>query len=160
MRNASLLLIALAERDQRMCFAYNITGRTFVYANPAFRSFFQIVMSSGSIQELLPCVNEEDRHYLKEAYEQMVPGILRHDIEFRMNMPDAKEYALRLSMFFEDNENNERVICGYVEDISAYNAHAEKMSQLNNKKNSILNILSHDLSGPLGSIRNFSTLLR
>jgi len=44
-------------------------------------------------------------------------------------------------------------------DITTYRTKLEVLNNHNNKKNSILNILAHDLAGPIGTIGNLSSLL-
>lgn len=62
-------------------------------------------------------------------------------------------------MFLGDGQSNKGVLSGYLEDISGYKAQINKLNEFSNKKNAVLNILSHDLSGSLGSIQNLSQLL-
>jgi hypothetical protein len=45
------------------------------------------------------------------------------------------------------------------DDITAQKGYNDYLKKYSDKKNSILNILSHDLAGPLGMIHNLSTLL-
>jgi two-component system sensor histidine kinase VicK len=52
------------------------------------------------------------------------------------------------------------VIIGIIEDISSFKEHNDTLNKFSNKKNALLNILSHDLLGPLGIIKNFSALIK
>jgi two-component system sensor histidine kinase VicK len=52
------------------------------------------------------------------------------------------------------------VIIGIIEDISSFKEHNDALNKFSNKKNALLNILSHDLLGPLGIIKNFSALIK
>ncbi len=153
------LLFALAEHDQRICFAFDLSSNCFVYANPAFEAFFQTPFAIAAPEFLLAMVHPEDVKYLEECYTSFQPGELKNDIEFRMLLTDKKEYALRLSVLLDKGQSNKGVLSGYLEDISAYKSQIDKLNKFSNKKNSVLNILSHDLTGPLGSIQNLSQLL-
>ena len=75
-----------------------------------------------------------------------------------MLLPGAKEYWLRLDVFF-DKEDSDRIVTGYLEDISAAKAHSNKLNEYSNKKNAVLGILAHELAGPLGTIQVFSQYL-
>ena len=153
------LLFALADHDPRICFSFDLSSNRFVYANPAFNSFFQIPVTAVTPELLLEMVHPDDLNYLKESYEALQPGIFKGNIEFRMQLPDKKEYTMRLGLFLSNGQNHESILSGFLEDISAYKDHNDKLNKFTNKKNSILNILSHDLAGPLGSIQNLSKLL-
>jgi two-component system sensor histidine kinase VicK len=156
---SAALLFALAEHDERICFAFDLTSNCFVYANPAFESFFQVPGNTATTGLLLEMVHPEDLDYLKESFTGLQPGEFKNKIEFRMCLPDKKEYALRLSLFLDKGQNSEGVLTGYLEDISGYKSQINKLHEFSNKKNAVLNILSHDLAGPLGSIQNLSQLL-
>lgn len=159
MYNSSLSLLELAEHDYKLYFVYSISTGRVVYINPAFTLFFKKTIDEVNPDELLAMVHVEDRDYLKQSYESMLPGEVKHHMEFRIWLPERTECVLRLSLFLNDRDDGEQTVTGYMEDITAYVAHAKNLNEINNKKNSILNILSHDLAGPLGSIKNFAVLL-
>jgi len=159
MTQPSSILLSLADHDQRIYFAFNISTDAFVYLNPAFNLFFQMNPIELTPKHLFSMVHRDDRNYLKSAYVMMKAGMFKKNIEFRMTLSDKKEYTLRLSMFLKQEENNERILTGYLEDITVEREYAKKIEELSNKKNAILNILSHDLAGPLGSIQHFTYIL-
>jgi len=159
MTNPASLLFTLAEFDHRMCFAYDLNGKRFIYVNPAFESFFRLIAAHASIDTFFDLVHTDDQAYLKQSYANLALGVFKSNIEFRMKLPDKKEYFLRLNLLRQIQEDNETILSGYLEDISAYKAHDDKLNEFANKKNTVLNIISHDLAGPLGSIQNLAALL-
>jgi two-component system sensor histidine kinase VicK len=48
---------------------------------------------------------------------------------------------------------------GHGEDVTVYKQQNDVLNKHNSKKNSILNILAHDLAGPIGNIANLSVLI-
>jgi two-component system sensor histidine kinase VicK len=159
MTSPAILLLSLANHDQRVCFAFNITKNSFVYLNPAFDKFFQLSSLQATPKLLYSMVHPEDCNYVKSSYQSLEPGVFKENLEFRMILPDLKEYTVRLNIFLDVQENNDHIVTGYMEDITSIKAHDDKLKELSNKKNSVLNILSHDLAGPLGSIKNYAVLL-
>lgn len=159
MINPASLLLALAEHDHRICFAFNITKNSFVYLNPAFDTLFKLPHDVVTPKFLYAMVHPNDSDYLKTIYQNLQPNIFVDNIEFRMILTDRKEYTIRLSMFLGIFEDQEQVLTGYMEDITAIKLNEAKGRELGSKKNAILNIISHDLAGPLGSIKNFAFLL-
>jgi len=159
MINPATLLLALAEHDHRICFAFNITKNSLVYLNPAFDALFKLPHDVVTPKLLYSMIHADDIGYLKAIYQDLRPDVFIDNIEFRMILPDTKEYIIRLSMFLGIFEKQEHVLTGYMEDITAIKINEEKGRELGSKKNAILNIISHDLAGPLGSIKNFAFLL-
>lgn len=158
MTDPASLLLDLAKHDQRICFAYNISKNQFIYTNPAFESFFQVKASKASIKKLFAMVCPADKNYLKQTYADLQPGVFKTDIEFRITLPDEKEYYLQLSLLLQTAENTENILTGYMEDISNYKASCQQINQFADNKKAVLNTISHDLTAPLGSIQNLAAL--
>ncbi|RYE19491.1 MAG: hypothetical protein EOP45_12580, partial [Sphingobacteriaceae bacterium] len=159
MNSPASLLLDLARHDERICGAYNVSTNRFIYLNAAFSSFFDATDLDFSLVQLFALVHPDDREYLKDSYGALKSGILKNNIEFRIVLPDGNEHSFRLSLLYNDRKNKNHILSGYLEDISAHKIHSAKLNELTNRKNSILNILAHDLAGPLGSVGNLATLL-
>lgn len=159
----SSLFFDFAVHEDRLCFAFDLAGRCFIYLNPAFESFFGTTASSASMDALLALVHPEDEAYLRQTFLALRPGEFKSKIEFRMLIKD-KKYSFSVSLLYrgqqeEDQQIKENILTGQLEDITAYKEHNDRLNEYSNKKNAVLNILSHDLAGPLGSIQNLSALL-
>lgn len=159
MNNSSSSFLSFADHNNHICFVFNITKNCFTYTNQAFKSFFKLESKVATPKLLFHMVCKEDTRFLKSVYVSLKVGVFKDKIEFKMLLPDKKEYSLQLSILLEEEVNNERFITGCMEDISISKAHEAVLNEMSNKKNAILNILSHDLAGPLGSIKNFTHLL-
>jgi two-component system sensor histidine kinase VicK len=156
--NPASLLFALAEHDQRIFFAINLKSNSFIYVNPAFNKFFNLT-AQVSLDTILKMIHPGDIEYLKEIFAALKPGVFKSNVEFRILTSQEKERFCRLNGMIHTQESEELILSGYMEDISEYKAHSDKVNEFANKKNAILNILSHDLAGPLGSIQNLSALI-
>ncbi|RYE20985.1 MAG: hypothetical protein EOP45_10250, partial [Sphingobacteriaceae bacterium] len=141
MTSSSTLLTALAEHDQRMCCAYDLYTEQFIYRNAAFNSFFAALGNDITLKGLFASVHPDDQGYLAACYRLMEPGVLTGNIDFRFYLPVDKEFSLRLSMFFNDVPDERHIFTAYLEDISAFKAHSDKLNEFANKKNAVLNIL-------------------
>ena len=157
--NPASLLFILAEHDPRIFFAVDIKKNSFIYVNPAFKIFFKTGAESLSPHAIYDLVNPDDSEYLKESFTALQPDAFKDNIEFRIQLPNQQERVLRLSLLLHNKENEVCILIGYMEDISNLKAYNDKLNEFANKKNAILNILSHDLAGPLGSIQNLSALI-
>lgn len=157
MSEPSQLLFELAAHDSRIYCAFNITKNEYVYANEAFLVFFDLKPEEITPRFLFGKVHPEDQNYLRSVFESMKPGNFRELVEFRFKIHE-KQYFLRLSMLLTDCDDG-GVVTGYIDDITSFKESLSTLEALSNKKNAVLNILSHDLAGPLGSIANYSFLL-
>jgi two-component system sensor histidine kinase VicK len=158
MTTPASLLFALSQHDHRICFAYNLSNKQFIYANPAFENFFQVEASNASMKKLFSMVCPDDKNYLKQAYATLQPGVFKADIEFKMNLSNKKYYFLRLNLLLQTNEDEGKILTGYMENISDSKAHHQQLHELANHKKAVLNTISHDLTAPLGSIQNLAAL--
>jgi two-component system sensor histidine kinase VicK len=159
MQKASSLLLTFAEHDRRICFSIQLKDKQFLYLNPAFESFFNIKRESANLNDLIGFVSPEDRDYLVESYHELKPGEFKDGIELRFLLADQNEYYFRLSTYLQGPSRAEGTLTGYLEDITSAKKHERRLDDLSNRKDAILNILSHDLAGPLGAIKNYTYLL-
>jgi two-component system sensor histidine kinase VicK len=153
------LLLSFAEHDSRICFAVRISDLGVIYLNPAFENFFQMKQEDARLEPLLEMVHPDDINFLKSTFAQLQPGEFKNDVEFRMILDAEEEHTFKLIAYLQGDKNSEGILMGYLEDVTLLRAHERKLDDLSNKKNAILNILSHDLAGPLGAIQNYTYLL-
>jgi len=102
-------------------------------------------------------VHPEDRHYVLFKLKECNEGNVVRDVECRIQRA-KEEHWINITPHLI-NEDGQHLLIGTAEDITGYKANAEKLNNHNSKKNAILNILAHDLAGPIGTIRNISDIL-
>jgi len=103
-------------------------------------------------------VHAEDQEYVTEAYEDLIAGQPRKPLEFRVLLPDGSERWLRVKPLLVE-ENGTKAIVGLAEDITDFKHCSEVELKFSHKKNAIIQMLSHDLAGPLGTIQSLSSLV-
>jgi two-component system sensor histidine kinase VicK len=159
MDKISLLMFEMLEHDARVCFAFDLSSRTLLYVNNAFKSFFNSDHSYFSLYHLLTYIDKDDRKRLLIRLLQMKAGDSLHDIEVRVIMSEQNRYWIKLNLHL--NARSIRpILTGYFEDISAYKAENRRLSEYASSRNAISNILAHDLAGPLGNIQMFSNFIK
>jgi two-component system sensor histidine kinase VicK len=159
MKNPSSLLLTFAEKDYRLCFSIQLQNKQFLYLNPAFQRFFNVTIADANADRLLEFVHSDDREFIKQFYLSLNPGDFNDKAEFRVLLPDGKQYTLRLIAYLNGRTRDTGTLTGFMEDVTSFKEHERTLDDLSNKKNAILNILSHDLAGPLGAIQNYTYLL-
>lgn len=161
--HAADYLQKLAERAHKVIFVYDVEANQFIYLNP----FFEQVWQQASDQflsdpgALIETVHPEDKAYVIKVYEDILHGIDQKDknIEFRIQVDDHSERWVYLTPMLDTDEKGRRVIGGFVDDITERRVHHETLQKFTAKKNSVLEILSHDLARPLANIQGLSTRL-
>jgi two-component system sensor histidine kinase VicK len=153
------LLYESAQRGDGVVFTFNVVTKKFEYLNPVFESMWARTRA-GIIRNptlLFKTIHPEDQGYVKECYEEIFED-KKKNVEFRIILPNKKERTLRMKThLFELGE--EQLIVGTGEDITDQKEYQENLQKFSSKKNSILEILAHDLAGPLATIQGVSRLL-
>ena len=148
--NKSEALLALADQTDLLLFSYDLKKLRFNYLNHASEVFYKRMGESTPVDSIINFVHEEDREYVKKSFTKVKEGFTLDEIEFRISPPGNAEKWLKLSAFLVNEQADEPMIVGHAENITEYKEVAAVLNKFSNKKNSILNILSHDLANPLG----------
>jgi two-component system sensor histidine kinase VicK len=153
------LLFELAERHDHLVFTFHVDTKKFEYLNPVFESMWGRTRA-GVIRNpdmLLNTIHPEDKGYLMECYEELFED-KKKNVEFRIILPNKKERTIRLKAHLYQ-QDEEQFIIGSGEDITTQKEYHDNLHKFSSKKNSILEILAHDLQGPLATIQGLSKLL-
>ncbi|MFD2288845.1 PAS domain-containing sensor histidine kinase [Pedobacter petrophilus] len=151
------LLNRFIEEDTLLYFAIDLNQECIVEHNNAFATFFNEIDFNSDHQNIVALVFPEDIGYLQAAYQDLQPGVMSDNIEFRMVLQQRTYHLLANVLIDKDDPN---ILSGRVTDITEKKIYIEKLMEYTNKKNAVLNIVSHDLAGPLGSIQMLSSLLK
>jgi two-component system, OmpR family, sensor histidine kinase VicK len=151
-------LHTLSERADAVFFSYDIAESCFAYLNPAFEKVW--CKTRKSVLEnpaaMLKTIHPEDKPHVKQIYQELLEGVIIREFEFRIKLRNHNERWICVKPILLEEQG---IITGYATDITAQKHYNDYLKKFSDKKNSILNILSHDLAGPLGMICNLANLL-
>lgn len=149
----------LAQRDE-IYFAYNLTTKQVVYVSEAYEHLAGDPASQ--VQEDWPhlqrAVHPDDWHYLCQQVAQVAPGTLVENIELRLERRTLQ--WLRVSVQQTADAQGQPFLVGTVRDITADKLVTLTGEKFNTKKNATLEIISHDLAGPLAILQQLTDQLR
>jgi len=152
-------LEALTENADSVVFAFDIETKKFAYLNPAFEKVWrkkrQSVMDKP--ESLLKMVQPADKPHVQRVYQDLLEGVIISDFEFRIKLRDDTERWVCIRPLLLEEQG---LISGFAQDITAQKQYNDYLKKYSDKKNSVLNILSHDLAGPLGMIGSMADLLQ
>jgi two-component system sensor histidine kinase VicK len=154
------VLEQVLEQADTVFFIYDIEPRQFRYLSPVFNEIWERDRSDyyQHPDRILATIHPDDLPELQGKWEQ---GQYRRKKvqEFRILCPEGKVKWLRLKPVNILTENDQWAIAGFVEDISSAKEHDFTLQKYSAKKNSSLEILSHDLAGPLNMIHQLTEFI-
>jgi two-component system sensor histidine kinase VicK len=148
----------LTEGADQVVFIYDIASNRFSYLNNAFEKVWRKTRKSilDKPAGLLKTIHPEDKQHVQQIYQELLEGVILKETEFRIQLRD---HTVRWVCVKPRLLEEEQVIVGYANDITAQKDYNDYLKKFTDKKNSILNILSHDLAAPLGMINNLARML-
>ncbi|MCC9135787.1 ATP-binding protein [Pontibacter silvestris] len=150
----------LANNTKQAIFVYEVEHNQFTYLNPAFEAAFKIIKEEAiDADALLRMVHTEDQQYVIEMYQRLLNEKSSKEIEFRITLPEQEERWICLTSFLMNDTPEKEHIVGYLEDVTASKQYNDYLKKFGNKKDSVLHILTHDLSGPIGIVQSLSEIL-
>jgi two-component system, OmpR family, sensor histidine kinase VicK len=154
------VLEQVLEQSDALFFIYDITPGKFRYISPAFQEIWEQNREDffQSPEKLLPTIHPEDLPDLQASW-ALAHHRRKKVQEFRIVCPDGKEKWLRLKPFYVLTDQDQMAVAGFVVDITAIKDHDTTMLKYTAQKNSSLEILSHDLAGPLNIIQQLTNFL-
>lgn len=155
------ILGAYVRRAKKVFFSYDVGAASITFLNHAFTQVWKQARESILDRPalLLETVHPDDRPYLIEEYEEFLRGVQKENVEFRIRLPDGSVKSLLLEPQLIVDEQGRKYVAGMVEDITVAKENTTTLQKYAAKKNSVLEILSHDLAGPLANIQGLADLL-
>ncbi|GAA4498878.1 hypothetical protein GCM10023172_16650 [Hymenobacter ginsengisoli] len=156
------LFRSFLERSSTVYFSYRVADGQVVYVSPAYEQVFGD--PAAHINEDLPLwlarVYPDDLVLLREQMTQVLDGKAVEQLEIRINQADGGTQWLCLAACPEYLAEGELYLSGTVKDITRDKVVSINAEKFNTKKNATLEILSHDLAGPLALLQQLTEHLR
>lgn len=150
----------LLELTEEVFFAFHMQINKMVYLNAAFEKVWNLPREvvSNNLSLLLQSVHSDDRSHVADVFLTIQKERQKQSLEFRIQLSDQSVKWIKIDAYFSEKSNNE-IILGTATDITGYKEYSDTLHKFSDKKNSILQILSHDLLGPLGNIQMSTFML-
>jgi hypothetical protein len=155
--NIESAFLKLIHFDPRVYFIYNLSTRLFEYANPAFYEYFQVNQAGLKPKYFLNMISEE-RSRFERTFCSLKPGLLHKTYGISIKLPNGLQRTVELSLVLEQHQD-ESIISGFLEDITGQKDLDSKKMEVAAARDLKRRALRHDLSGTLGFIPTFTSLL-
>ncbi|WP_242916449.1 PAS domain-containing sensor histidine kinase [Pontibacter liquoris] len=152
----------LIRETNRMLFSWDVAEASFSYLSKGFRLYIEQALGSNAVSNpamLFGAIHADDKPYLLSEYEELLKGTFKENVEFRIILPDLSERWLQARPELVTTGAGAKFVAGYLEDITNQKTNFSNLEKFATKKNFILEILSHDLAGPLANIHAMAEVL-
>ena len=151
-----------AEASSHVQFVYDLATSRVVFINQAYEA--TLLGTCAGVNEELPGLldrlHPDDRAYLAHCWKLWVRGRLTDEVEVRLLVPNGPNRWWCLTPYYEQQGTGPAVLAGTLRDISVSKHYQQNADTFNSRKNAILEILSHDLSGSFALVQQIAAYLR
>lgn len=146
------LLRQIAERSLSAFFIYNLQTHQFDYLNSSFEEIWEREEQevNDNIPALISDVFPEDLPLLEKCFHNLLKSALRQTLEFRISLESGRAKWISLTAYAILQEEQRHFLAGFAEDITHVKENEIVANKFATHKDAILEMLSHDLGGPLG----------
>jgi len=157
----SFILKQMVANSDEVFFIFNPEESRFTYVNKAFEQITKRKCSElfKSPRLLLKIIHKEDLGYVKTNFKILLNKKTNSILNFRIFRPDKTERCIRVKIYPILEHSEIQYITGCAEDDTARIACILNMQKVNGWKDSTLEILSHDLRGPIGSVKMLAAVI-
>ncbi|MET3115616.1 two-component system sensor histidine kinase VicK [Pedobacter sp. CG_S7] len=145
-----------------VCFIFDINQNRFEYVNEAFQTVTKRESTElfKNPKLLFKLIHEDDRVNIKHAFNLLLEKKTKSFLDFRICRPDKTERWIRLKVYPIIEAKKIAYLTGTAEDDTARKSTVINMQKVNGWKDSNLEVLAHDLRGPIGTVQMLSSILR
>jgi len=149
----------LLENSHTVHFAYDLGARHVTYVSQ--KAYEKLVGDPAAhvnddLPHLLSRVHPDDWRFLQQQLEQVGPDELVQDVELRLAQPQGGTGWICVTAYRTRSGQGAELLCGSVRDVTTEKTYALNAHKFNVKKNSTLEILSHDLAAPLIQVQQLA----
>ena len=151
-----------AEASAHVQFVYDLAAGQVVFINKAYEEV-QLGTCAGVNEELpglFDRLHPDDRAYLARCWKLWGQGRLTDEVEIRLLVPNEPDQWWCLTPYREQSDTGAVLLAGTLRDISVSKRYQQNADTFNSRKNAILEILSHDLSGSFALVQQIAAYLR
>jgi two-component system sensor histidine kinase VicK len=155
------ILIQMNDVSDEVCFIYDTNENRFEYVNEAFKFITKRECKElfENPETLFEIIHKEDIEYVKNAFKGLLKKKTNSLLNFRICWSDTTERWIRLKVYPIVKGNKITYLTGAGEDDTARKTSIFNMQTVNGWKNANLEILSHDLRGPLGAVQMLTSVI-
>lgn len=151
----------IGQQSNKVLFQYNLSQQHFEYLSEAFHDIWEL--DRPQIEQeplrLLDTVEEEDRPAVLRCWHKLLRG--DHVEETISIKQGRRQRFVRYDVYpLYDESGTIVALAGMAEDVTRQRVFLDYLAEFGQRKNSVLEMVSHDLRGPLSVVESVARLLR
>lgn len=149
MLDSATLFLNQAETSPHVHFIYDLHAQRVVFINDAYESLLQghRKQVNEELPALLARLHPDDLPLLHHYWKMWQKGTLQDEVEIHLYHLDSPDQWLCLTPNYHQDEAGQVYLSGSLRDITVTKLYKQNSDEFNIKKNTTLEILSHDLAG-------------
>ncbi|UOQ69612.1 PAS domain-containing sensor histidine kinase [Hymenobacter volaticus] len=146
------------QHAHQVFFVYDTVAERVSYVNPAYEQVLhgQCTQVNEELSGLLARVHLDDRDHAADCWRRWQVGRLLEPFELRLSGGEGEDQHFSITPHQLVGPEGQTQVGGMVEDITATKRMLWHADKYNSKKNTTLEILSHDLAGPFAMLQQMS----
>jgi len=164
MLHATDIVQHLLEGSQQTFFVYSITERQLLYVSAAYEQLFPGLKRENLATDwprLMSFLPPEDQAYARDCVARLANGQLHDDLLLRLQPdPAAPTRWLAVKAWHSTTADGRALLVGSGQDVTVEQEYMRNADKYMAKKNTTLEILSHDLAGPFNMLQQLATVLQ
>ncbi|WP_035562566.1 sensor histidine kinase [Hymenobacter sp. IS2118] len=154
----------LLQGSPLLFFAYSVSAGQVLYVSEAYEQLFPTACRDTVTQDLprlLSYLPAQDQAYALACLSNIANGELHDDLLLRLQpQPDAPLRWLSVRAHRAVASDGQVLLCGSVQDVTVDHEYTRNADKFMAKKNTTLEILSHDLAGPFNLLQQMATFFQ
>ncbi|MDO7845217.1 HAMP domain-containing sensor histidine kinase [Hymenobacter sp. M29] len=150
----------LLEGSQHASFIYNVSTGRLLYVSAAYETLFpghRRENAPADLPLLLSYLPAEDQAYARKCFADLADGQLHDDLLLRVQpRPDTPLRWLCVRAHRSATADGQVLLSGTVDDVTVDQEYIRNADKYMAKKNTTLEILSHDLAGPFNMLQQLA----
>lgn len=159
--NQSDVIHQIGQQSPKVLFQYSLTQNKFVYLSPAFYDIWE--MGESRLQEnpqlLFDSVVEDDRPAVIRCWQRVLKGDHVDEVAC-IEHNGLKRYIRYVAYPIFDSARQVVSVAGMAENVTQQRDFINYLTEFGQRKNSALEMVVHDLRGPLAIVKSVSSLIR
>ncbi|SNS05999.1 two-component system, OmpR family, sensor histidine kinase VicK [Hymenobacter mucosus] len=143
-------------------FVYELSTKRVVFINTAYEHVLHGHQEqvNEELPALLARLHPDDLALWNRYWRLWQAGRLHDEVDVRLVTPNGPDQWLSLLPHWHQDEEGHQWLSGVLRDITAEKRHHENSVKFNGKKNTVLDLLSHELAGAFGVLQQLTEYVR
>jgi two-component system sensor histidine kinase VicK len=151
----------IGNQSENVYFLFDVEQQSFKYLNSSFIKIWKVPVENflNKPSLILNTIHKDEKKDVYEFCKAFKEHKRKNSIDFRILLPDKQESWVSLTLYPIQKGGNFRYAAGVVVDESLRKKNEFQMLKINAKKDAMLEILSHDLTGPIGIVQMMASAI-